>query len=63
MNVEPIATIAVVTSIGLVLHTLGVVPLPVWKDGRLRQLWWCASGGHYHIVPKPSRDEEEGDTR
>jgi len=65
MNVEWIGTIAVVTSIGLVLHALGVVPFPVWRDGRLRGLWWCASGGHYHVVPHPDRDEDdvEGDTR
>jgi len=65
MNVEAIGTIAVVTSIGLLLHVLGVVPLPVWKDGRLRGLWWCATGQHYHVVPHPDQDEDdvEGGTR
>jgi len=65
MNVEAIGKIALVTTIGLGLHVLGVVPLPVWKDGRIRGLWWCATGGHYHVVPHPERDENEveGDTR
>jgi hypothetical protein len=65
MNVEAIVRIAVVTSIGLFLHILGVVPLPVWKDGRLRGLWWCTTGQHYHLVPHPDQDEDdsEGDTR
>lgn len=59
MSLQGYATVAVVATIGLTLHAMGLMPLPVWKDGRIRQLWWCQTGQHYHVVPHPESSQED----